>query len=131
MVEVGSYYILWEGKKKRIIVVETFLKPPSMNRLSRKCEILDVSQLYRPSRPVSGIVFLYCIHCVCNVCFILCVLCFVSAWCFIVCDMCIFGPSLWSSGHSFRLQIHRSGFDFRRYRIFEELWVWNWVHSAS
>jgi hypothetical protein len=35
--------------------------PPSMNRLSRQCGILDVSQAYRPPWPVNGdsFTFLY------------------------------------------------------------------------
>jgi hypothetical protein len=32
--------------------------PPSVSRLSRKCVSLDVSQSYRPSRPVTGIALL-------------------------------------------------------------------------
>jgi hypothetical protein len=56
--------------------------------------ILDISQLYRSPRPVTGIALLFFIvFTVCNVSFIvveLCVLCFVWAWRVISCDVCIF-----------------------------------------
>jgi hypothetical protein len=33
--------------------------PPSVSRLSRQCGILNISQAYRPSRPVTGTAFTF------------------------------------------------------------------------
>jgi hypothetical protein len=39
----------------RIVIVELTTLPPSMSRLSRQCGTLNISQTYRPRRPVAEI----------------------------------------------------------------------------
>jgi hypothetical protein len=41
----------------RIVIVGLTTLPPSVSRLSAQCEILNISQPYRPPRPVRGIAF--------------------------------------------------------------------------
>jgi hypothetical protein len=43
----------------RIVIVGLTALPPSMSRLSGQCGILNISQPYRPPRPVMGIALLF------------------------------------------------------------------------
>jgi hypothetical protein len=47
--------IFWVIERRRC--VEMAILPPSVTRLSRQCRVLNISQFYRPPRPVTGIYF--------------------------------------------------------------------------
>jgi hypothetical protein len=53
--EMSTRRVFWEIESGRRV---TLTSPPSVNPLSRQCEILNISQPYRLPRPDTGIVLL-------------------------------------------------------------------------
>jgi hypothetical protein len=80
------------SKKGRIVGLRTL--PLSASRLCIQCGIRNISQFYRPPRPVNRSSFYFLLF-------------------FIYVSM-----PLWSSGQSYWQHVQRSGFDCQRYQIF-------------
>jgi hypothetical protein len=55
--EYQKQKIMFLGSKVRWVGLTTL--PPSVSRLSGQCWNFDISQIYRPSRPVTGIALLF------------------------------------------------------------------------
>jgi hypothetical protein len=89
-----------------------------MSRLSRQCGILNISQSYRPPRPVTGIPLLYFYDSKMNARWNS--LSFSTVQLFMA-RFGAGGPHLWFSGQSSWLQIQKSGFDSLRYQSFWEV----------
>jgi hypothetical protein len=89
---MSTWKCSWREERGRRVRLTTSL--PTVSLMCRQCGIFDISQPYRPLRPVTGIALLFYAE--------------------------ESRPRLRSSGQSSWLQIQRSGFDSWRYQIF---WV--------
>jgi hypothetical protein len=99
------YFIIifsWYTNRFLPLIKQFSLIRNKINRLFKQCEMRDISQLYRPSRPASEAHLLFssfAFHSLRVICLLLflwhCVLCFV-AWCVILCDiyMCLLCPNV-------------------------------------
>jgi hypothetical protein len=57
LTEMGARKCFWGVERGRRVRLTT--SPPSLSRFSRKCGILNISQHYRPTWPLKGIVLLF------------------------------------------------------------------------